>query len=229
MDVTPVCNVCQSLFNLNTLTLGPAAYYDSLPMCIIDAVFSIGVRYTSTQNVVKNYCTYYGLREFNPECDSQGDTHTVSQFIDHISASGIEKSADEIFKNHQRTSTRGGILKADAALRFAKVLQNHGIETLADFSQKGLSEETEAELRKIPGQKSGLSTRYFFMLAGDESQSKPDRHVLRFLKEHTGRNYSIEQAQQMLTETVLSLRVEYPNVTVRLLDHAIWDYMAHRK
>ena len=98
MNVTPVCNVCQSLFNLNTLTLGPAAYYDSLPMCIIDAVFSIGVRYTSTQNVVKNYCTYYGLREFNPERDSKRDTHTVSQFIDHISASGIEKSADEIFK-----------------------------------------------------------------------------------------------------------------------------------
>ena len=41
---------CERLFDLNTLTLSESYYYASLPLCVIDAVFSIGVKYTGTQN-----------------------------------------------------------------------------------------------------------------------------------------------------------------------------------
>lgn len=192
MKADSLCIACESKLNLASAAPSPSYYYDSLPYCIIDAVFFVGVKYASTQNVVKNYCTYYGLREYNAEKDRYSDTHTVSQMIEHIESVGIEKSADVIFKNHQRTLSRSGILKADAALRFARILQKYGIETLADITTKGIPVEAEKEILRIPGQHSGLSFRYFCILSGDDSQAKPDRHVLRFLKEYTGNDYSIQ-------------------------------------
>lgn len=75
MKIDSLCVACESIFDLASAALSPSYYYDSLPYCIIDAVFSIGVRYTSTQNVVKSYCAYYGLREYNTEQDLNGDAH----------------------------------------------------------------------------------------------------------------------------------------------------------
>lgn len=37
-------------------------FYKSLPICILDAVFSIGVRYTSVVNVVNSYIGTFDLR-----------------------------------------------------------------------------------------------------------------------------------------------------------------------
>ena len=63
----------------------------------------------------------------------------------------------------------------------------------------------------------------------DDSQAKPDRHVLRFLKEHTGNDYSIQQARDALEDAVELLKGKYPTLTVLLLDYSIWNYMAHRQ
>lgn len=228
MHIESLCQACEATLNLTNAALSPSYYYDSLPQCVIDAVFSIGVKYTGTTNVVKSYCSYYGLRVHNEDHDQKGDKHTISQLIDHITSTGVEKSVDVIFHNHQRTSTRNGILKAEAVLRFARVLQKYGVETLADMSFKGLPLQAEVEIMRIPGQKSGLSLRYLYMLSGDDSQSKPDRHVMRFLKEHTGQDYSIQEAQDLLTEAVKILRGKYPQLSVRLLDYSIWNYMSNR-
>ena len=53
MPVDSLCRACESTLNLSSASLSSSYYYDSLPYCVIDAVFSIGVKYTSTQNVVK--------------------------------------------------------------------------------------------------------------------------------------------------------------------------------
>ena len=229
MYADTLCAACETLLDLKAAALSQSYYYSSLPLCVIDTVFSIGVKYASTQNVVKNYCNYYGLREYNTWGGDKGDTHSISQIVENITYLGVEKSADIVFKNHQRTSTRSGILKADAVLRFAKVLQKYGVETFDDIGQKGLPSEAENEILKIPGQKSGLSLRYFYMLSGDDSYSKPDRHILRFLEEQTGREFTIQEAQKLLSDTAKMLQSKYPHMTVRLLDYSIWNYMAHRK
>lgn len=221
--------VCETLFDLENLRLSPGYYYDSLPLCVIDAVFSIGVRYTSTQKTVKNYCDYFGLREYNLEHDSEGDKHTISQFVENLSRADSEENADKIFKNRQRTSTRNGILKAEAVLMFAKILQKYGIETLKDMLCGELPAKAQEELLCIPGQSSGLSARYFCMLAGDDNKAKPDRHILRFLKQYTGQEFTVLQAQEALTQTVKSLAPQYPNLTVRLLDYTIWNYMVNQQ
>ena len=229
MYTAPICNACKMVLDLPSASLSQAYYYASLPYCVIDAVFSIGVKYTGTQNVVKNYCTYYGLQEFNQMRDRDVDVHTISQLIHNIISVGVENSADVIFKNHQRTSSRNGILKAEAVFRFATILQKYGIETLSDMAENGIPSEAEREILEIPGQKSGLALRYFCMLAGDDTKAKPDRHVLRFLKEYTGHTFSVMEAQNELIDAAEELREEYPHITVRLLDYSIWNYMAHQK
>lgn len=222
-----LCCYCEEHLNLTDAQLSESYSYDSLPLCVIDAVFSIGVRYTSTKNTVAHYCRHFGLREYNPTRDAAGDRHTISDLIRNIEALGAEQSAEVLFGNHQRTSSTSGILKAEAVLRFAKVLQKYGVERLRDLRGTTLPEEAEREIAQIPGQKSGLALHYFYMLSGDDHWAKPDRHVLRFMSAATGTKPSVQQSQTMLTQAVDRLRPKYPQLTVRLLDYCIWDYMAH--
>lgn len=225
MDAEKLANACERIFPLKDLTLSPSYSYDSLPLCLIDAVFSIGVKYTSTQNVVEHYCAYFKLNEFNMDREHTSNRHSISDFIKNIEAAGIEKSANEVFCNRQRTSSRNGILKAEAVLRIARIIQKDGVETFEDLWDHGLSEKAEAAIKQVPGQKSGLSLAYFYMLSGDDSLAKPDRHVLRFIAQHTGMTPNIQEAQKLLTDTVSVLSEKYPNLSVRLLDHSIWEYM----
>ena len=226
MDAERLASACERIFPLESLTLGPSYYYDSLPLCFIDAVFSIGVKYSSTQNVVKHYCSYYGLREYNTDRVNTRNRHCISDIVSNLESAGIEKSANEIFCNLQRTSTKNGILKAEAVLRIARIIRSDGVETFEDIHSRGLSRAAEAAIKQVPGQKSGLALSYFYMLAGDDTLAKPDRHVLRFITEHVGMNPSIQQAQALLTDTVNRLKVNYPQLSVRLLDYSIWAYMA---
>ena len=164
-EIIKLCESCEKNLNLTSAVLSQSYYYDSLPMCVIDAVFSIGVKYASTQNAVASYCQHFGLREYNPARDNNGDTHTVTQLIKNLEELGAEESATVLFYNHQRTSSRNGILKAEAVLRFAKVLQKYGVEQLQDMKCSTLPAEAEQEIKQIPGQKSGLALHYFYMLA----------------------------------------------------------------
>lgn len=227
MEAARLAQRCERLFALDTVKLSRSYYYASLPLCVIDAVFSIGVKYTGVQNTVRRYCKYFGLREYDPERDIAGDVHTVSELIQNIETIGVGRCADSVFQNHQRTSSRNGILKTDAVLRFAKVLQRYGVETFADLLDNKLTTAAEREIKTIPGQRSGLSLQYFYMLAGADELAKPDRHVLKFLEQCTGEQHSMAAAQELLTEAVAVLKAKYPDLTVRLLDYTIWDYMAH--
>lgn len=229
MYIEKICNDCENTFQIDDLSLSESFYYASLPLCVIDAVFSIGVKYTATKNVVQKYCQYFVLQEYDCESRVEHADHTISNLIENIRSVGVEKAANVIFQNRQRTSSRNGLLKAEAVLRFAEVLHKNGIDTFADIPAQGISPMVEAEIEKIPGQKSGLSYRYFCMLAGDDHYAKPDRHVIRFLKRSTGKQFTISEAQSVLTEVADRLTIKHPNISVRLLDHAIWDYMAHPK
>ena len=44
--------------DLASLRLGVEFYYCSLPLCVIDAVFSIQTRYTIVQGTVRRWCEY---------------------------------------------------------------------------------------------------------------------------------------------------------------------------
>ena len=73
----------------------------------------------------------------------------VDDLIQHITSLGPDRFASEVMRNRARTSTRGGILKAKAALDFAQVLSDHGIQSLQDMSLHLVDTELEFDLRRV--------------------------------------------------------------------------------
>ena len=104
-----------------------------------------------------------------------------------------------------------------------------GIQTFEDLVQhKDKLSLVETKIRQIPGQTSGLSWRYFLMLAGASHLTKPDRQVLRFLKTATGKSFSIEGAQDLLVAVCEQLRLQHSLISPRELDHLIWQFQRTR-
>ena len=111
-DTEIVAMFCQEHLNLGSL--GKEYGYTHLPLCFLDAVWSIGVRYQGVQGVVKRYAKWAGL--------TPPSAHSTAEFLEKLSNFSAEQAATSIFANRQRTSARGGILKAEAVVRFARVL-----------------------------------------------------------------------------------------------------------
>ena len=216
---------CERICDFETAELPKEYYYSSLVFCILDAVFSMGVRYTSTEKVVERYANKYGLNRYTFE---KSDTeHTIKDFITNInSVNDIYKFTVEILKNRQRTSTKNGILKAQACYDVANVFIKHGINTLNDF--RNLSREQQVVLDKdilnIKGQGSGIMLKYLYMLAGSEDICKPDRHIRRFVEPILGENSTDEEIQKLFIYACNEMKKDFPRITVRLLDNKIWDY-----
>lgn len=216
---------CKVQLDFTNLKQSEEYGYHNLPLCIIDAVFSIGVNYTSTENTVKRFCDYFGVTRLREkELTPPSEQLSVSGFLQLHNGFTLPEMAEKVYQNKQRTSTRNGILKAEAVYRFAKIVQSFGVEYLQDVDKILGNELFESEIAKIPGQSSGLSTRYFYMLAGDENFIKPDRMIRRFIYSAIQRDLSFDQCQEMLVAAHAELVKEYPGLTPRSLDHQIWLY-----
>src|ERR1700730_1196773 len=72
-----VAYIRSRLTDLNAAPTDAAYEYASVPLCVIDAVFSIGVRYESTERTVTEFCERYHWQR-----DGRGRTkeYTVSEF-----------------------------------------------------------------------------------------------------------------------------------------------------
>ena len=203
-------------------------YYISLPLCIIDAVYSIGVRYESTHNTVIRFCEYYNLERISVtrktgKYPPKNKQISVSTLIEEFKNKSIDFMVNDVFKNRQRTSPKNGILKAEAVLQFAIVLNKHNINYFQDVKQS-YSEEIKNEIRKIPGQGKGISYDYFSMLIGNTNMVKTDRMVQKFLYRITGKKLSNEIIKQILDLTKIELQKEYPSITLREIDYLIWGF-----
>ena len=166
---------------LKPLPLPEEFFYASLPLCVIDAVFSIGVTYTSTANTVARFCERQGCtKSLAPDAPRSTGERTISEFLALFDDLTPDQMADDLFGNRQRTSTRSGILKAEAVRQFATALKENGIEDFGDMTETLLT-TVKKQVRNIPGQGSGISFDYFRMLAGNDNLTKPDRMVQRYI------------------------------------------------
>jgi len=229
-DNDPSCLIAKyadKVLSLCTASLSDEYYYQSLPLCVIDSVYSIGVNYKSVQNVISRYCSYYGLpkiREDRRLIPAIKDQESISEFCEKARMVGVEIMADKIFNNRQRTSPRNGILKADAVYQFATVLREFGIKYLQDVPNAIGNDGLKRAIKNIQGQGSGLSWKYFLMLAGSDELVKPDRMVSRFLRSALNYSVSEDEAVPLVQEAAKKLKQIYPNLSPRLLDHEIWKY-----
>jgi hypothetical protein len=211
-------------------------YYSSLPLCVISAVFYPGVKMAAVRNTVTHYCEHYHLPRLRPDraqVPPRDQKQSIGALIRNIEAVGSERFATEILHNRQRTSTSGGILKAEAVLRFARVLFAHGIEFFQDIERAvhdhGLQIQTE--IRAIPGQSKGISLRLFYSFAGEEQLIIPTRWLHRYLRRVCGHRFTDAQAVEVMTHAVANLGERYPHITItlRLIDDLIWNFEEARE
>lgn len=220
-----IAAIRKNIPGLQAATLGPEYSYHSLPLCVIDAVFSIGVRYRNVQNVVESWCIAQ-IPNWPKYSTMPGARHTLTDLIRVTNGyDGVDLAQRFFGGNRQRTSSRSGILKADAVVRFAKALQEAGVDDFPDIREAARAERASQAVRSIPGQGSGLSFDYLLMLAGDDSYVKPDRMLCRFVAEASGQpDISPNTARDAVVAACRDLAREFPSLTPRLLDHLIWSY-----
>jgi hypothetical protein len=196
------------------------AGYRSVGLALIDAVWSIGVRYQSVDRVIARYRAERLAAGDDPEADAPAD---VRRFIE--SCGGPDGFADRM-GNRQRTSTRNGILKAEAVLREAAILEDEGIATRRQLTRAGQKrlEHIQSRWCSVTGQSSGVSWRAFAMLVG-LPEVKPDRMIRRFVAAALGRPgetaVTVEEARELVMAAAASV-----GVSPRALDHAIWAYQS---
>jgi hypothetical protein len=194
--------------------------YHNLPLCITDAVFSINAKYQSTLQVTKRLASY---AQYPYLLNEGGEEPTIENFLLYFDTLGAERMAQEVFQNRQRTSTSNGILKAEAVERFARALYRNGVNQRQDVSTSDHHAIKEAII-EIPGQRSGISLRYFYMLLGDYSYVKPDRHIMNFVMAAIGRNLDVATCHDAIVATCERLKPEFSHLNPRTLDARIWTY-----
>lgn len=202
--------------------------YASLPLCVVDAVFSIGVRYTSTQKVVSNLCEYAGWTRLATSREARGvGNYGIDDLTSMFDEFRVEGMVERAFQNRQRTSSRSGILKAEAVLLYCRALTDAGINDFSDLDAQR-RECAEAIILGLPGQSSGIAFDYFMMLAGDDNLIKPDRMVQRYV-EHALELDSVPQPRQaaiLVRLAAKELRQRGQFWTPLSLDHAIWKHQS---
>ena len=227
-DIIALARYCKANLGLAGAALSDEYYYQSVPLCVIDAIFSLGALYASTRNTVRRFCEHFGLqvirnplRNLPPPPSRQ---LSVTEFLRLYEKYTVNEMAKKVYKNSQRTSTRNGILKSEAVLLFAKTLLNFDVDYLQDMGKVLEKESFEKEIAEISGQRSGISTKYFYMLAGSDNHIKFDRWVDRFVHAAIDESLSIEDGVRAVKGAHIILMRDYPELTPRALDHLIWSH-----
>lgn len=210
--------------NLELQKLGDEFYYCSLPLSVIDAVFSIQAKYTAVQAVVARWCGYQSPKwEIGPRpCR---ETHSVAEFLRLTEGRDALELATNIYKNRGRTSSKSGILKAEAVQRYCVALRASGIDNFDDMRHEDRVSAAWSEIRRIPGHGSGVAFGYFRMLAGHEDLIKPDTRLRAFVTDAVGASTLIgaQQAHDLIMAAYEVLKPRMSDLTPRKLDYAIWN------
>ncbi|MEU0850638.1 hypothetical protein ABZ387_22090 [Streptomyces flaveolus] len=194
-----------------------------LSLCVLDAVFSINAHYSGVVNVCHRYADHAGLEQrlYPRGTEHPAEEEPLSRFAE--CAADIDALA-AVLDNYGRTSPRGGILKVEAAVDYARILVDHGVDLLIDV-EKLLADDNrlarvEKALAQVPGHGAhGVRLSYLWMLAGDDTGIKPDRMVLNWLAHVLKRPMGVSEARTLLTAAAQII-----GCTPWELDHAIWLY-----
>jgi len=215
-EISSIVAVCRTDLDLTQTEEEPQhLHHPCIPIIILDAVFSINAWATVVGNVIRRYRDHAGIGD--------GPEQTIDDFVSLLSHMGTERFAREVLENRQRTSAQAGVLKAEAALQYALVLKDFGVNCRADLHRILDSDRFCRRIRLIPGQ--AISLDYFLMMAGRIDLVKPDRMVQRFVGRclnEPGINPPL--AAYLLARAADELRTEYNHLTPRLLDWIVWSY-----
>lgn len=210
---------CKEKLNLDE---GVSYEYNSLSICIIDCVYSLRTKYTTTTEIVQRYADKY------LNGNTKADNETISDMVSHFEELNELSDFSEIVANHQVLGGKASIPKENVCYTIAKYLKYLHIETMNDFMNFPELELLEAVIKSVKGM-GDAGTNYLFMLAGDPKRCKPDVHVNRFIESACGEILNNGECQNLFTEAVEELKKDFPALTVRKLDGVIWRYSSSNK
>ena len=191
--------------------------YQSLPVCILDCVYSLRAKYFAvTVPVLLRYAVSYMGGDIYSAQDS------LSVLIAHFKEfADCAAFAADILKNNQVLSGRN---KAEVCYEIAAKLHEYlDIDTFEDFCHFAKEPLLELVLRSVKGM-GDAGVNYMFMMAGDPNRCKPDVHIHRCIKNALGTDVPNNECQILFRETVKKLKDSgYPDLTVRNLDNVIWN------
>jgi hypothetical protein len=233
-DIQQLMRHIEVRIDLKEIAETPSSYWASLPLCIIDAVWSIRSNYDKIVSpLVRRFAESHGWDGADHSTSPLDGSPTVKNLLDIIERR--LKNGDPIealFRNkngkpnRQRTSSQSGILKAAAVRYFAGALLISEINQPSDLRDAAKLTKAEALVKQIPGQGTGITFTYFLMLSGEEKFVKADTHIRRFVSDALGTPWTnlvaADRAAGLLREASRRFAGSFPGLTSAKLDHAIW-------
>ena len=218
-----VAQACVELIGLPDRYAAPLGY-DGLALAIIDAIWSMGVRYQGVANVLDEY---RGWTSATFGCSAA--LRTSNELLDDIAhVGGPAGFATDVVHNLQRTSTRGGVLKSAAVAGACAALVESEVLTADNLRKRAFDDVLRKRWLAVHGQGSGISWRYALMNVKVEDL-KPDRMICRFVAQSLHRrSVSPENAHDEVLAAYELLLPDNPRLTLRALDHEIWEFASGR-
>jgi hypothetical protein len=152
--------------------------WTSLSACVLDAVWSVGTDHDRVvvplvRRVLESAATGPLLADSPSGADSHPLPRLLTRFPD-------EHALEAAAQSRQRTSTRGGVTKADAALRYARTLVTHGILGVEDLprllADPALWSRLDRALSRVPGEgQHGARRTHFWALCGVDDEGRVAR------------------------------------------------------
>ena len=143
--------------------------WTSLSACVLDAVWSVGTSHDQVVvPLVHRVLEPAATGPLASESVSGVDTHPLPRLLTRFPD---DEALQQAAQNRQRTSTRNGITKADAALRFARILVGSGVLGLEDLPRLLADPEAwsrvDRALSRTPGEgQQGARRTHFWVLCG---------------------------------------------------------------
>jgi len=201
--------------------------WSSLSYCVLDAVWSISSSYNEVVDpLVRRVARING--DGRPVVEAADMTPPDPLPLPTLLARYPTVDALRAITNGQLTSTRSGIPKADAVLRYAQILVEHGVPDLAAVGElmtdQARWDNVDHVLAGVPGDgQNGVRRGYLWMLCGRDDLVKPDRMVLRWLARHGG-PATVPEARDVLADAAKELTLRLGRlITPWMVDHAIWS------
>ena len=215
VDVDKILRVLGNTSDWNN----PAGYRSSLALCVMDSIWSIGIRYQTVEMVLNRYLKargYAGLKESQSCLDGP---RALLEWVEALSMPGGTPA--EVFsgavQNKNRTSSVNGILKAEAVLQACFLLKSMGIDSPKDLlAQSDVVEPLWCS--EVKGQASGISWRYLLMLSG-QSGVKPDRWIISFMQRM---GVGAGMSPKDFVQTIVA-GIGQEDIDATAVDHRIWS------
>ena len=221
--------------DLQSASLSRSFFYAHLPLALVDAIYSIGVRYGQVEQAVQHFAhiskwtVHRPLNSSFPEVSIQRSVSELLAAFDSL-PSGQEYHTLFSNKGFVNPASSSPTRKANVVRDAALILQRRQIEVFQDLLCEDKIAGFEDEFKSLPGQSSGVALRYFKMLTGTENEIKPDRWIIRFLYETVGRRPTPDEAVKLICCAADELRQRgFQSVTPRLVDHLICSRQKRKK